>query len=114
MQGALTRYRVMAYVTGTLLIILFFVAVPVKIFAHNGVLSTLVGLPHGVVCYPLYLLATFDLYRRVRWPLSRVALIVLAGVIPFLTFYVERKVVAELQDRASADAAARAADTAEV
>jgi NADH:ubiquinone oxidoreductase subunit H len=35
----------------------------------------------------------------VRWPLSRVALIVLAGVIPFLTFYVERKVVAELRDR---------------
>jgi integral membrane protein len=99
-QGAVTRYRVMAYVTGTLLIILFFVAVPLKIFAHDGTLSNLVGLPHGVVCYPLYLVTTFDLYRRVRWPLSRVALIVLAGVIPFLTFYVERKVVAELRDRA--------------
>ena len=99
MQGAVARYRVMAYVTGTLLIILFFAAVPLKIFAHSGTLSTLVGLPHGVVCYPLYLLTTFDLYRRVRWPLSKVALIVLAGVIPFLTFYVERKVVAELRAR---------------
>ena len=99
MQGAVNRYRIMAYVTGTLLVILFFVAVPVKIFAHNGTLSTLVGLPHGVVCYPLYLLTTFDLYRRVRWPLSRVVLIVLAGVIPFLTFYVERKVVNELRER---------------
>lgn len=99
MQGAVTRYRIMAYVTGTLLVLLFFVAVPLKIFAHNGVLSTLVGLPHGVVCYPLYLLSTFDLYRRVRWPLRRVVLIVLAGVIPFLTFYVERKVVAELRAR---------------
>jgi integral membrane protein len=98
-QGAVNRYRVMAYVTGTLLVLLFFVAVPLKIFAHNGTLSTLVGLPHGVVCYPLYLLTTFDLYRRVRWPLSKVALIVLAGVIPFLTFYVERKVVAELRAR---------------
>ena len=99
MQGAVTRYRVMAYVTGTLLVLLFFVAVPLKLFAHNGVMSTAVGLPHGVVCYPLYLLATFDLYRRVRWPLSKVALIVLAGVIPFLTFYVERRVVAELRER---------------
>jgi integral membrane protein len=101
-QGAVNRYRIMAYVTGTLLVILFFVAVPLKIFAHNGTLSTLVGLPHGVVCYPLYLLATFDLYRRVRWPLSKVVLIVLAGVIPFLTFYVERKVVNELRDRTAA------------
>jgi integral membrane protein len=110
-QGAVTRYRVMAYVTGTLLIVLFFVAVPIKIFAHNGVLSTAVGLPHGVVCYPLYLLTTFDLYRRVRWPLGKVALIVLAGVIPFLTFYVERRVVAELRERA---VAAPSADTAGV
>ncbi|GAA4495390.1 DUF3817 domain-containing protein [Actinoallomurus oryzae] len=99
MQGAVTRYRIMAYVTGTLLIVLCFVAVPLKIFAHNGVLSNAVGVPHGVICYPLYLLATFDLYRRARWPLGRVVLIVLAGVIPFLAFYVERRVVNELRTR---------------
>jgi integral membrane protein len=52
-----------------------------------------------VICYPLYLLATFDLYRRARWPLGRVVLIVLAGVIPFLAFYVERRVVNELRTR---------------
>jgi integral membrane protein len=100
----------MAYVTGTLLIVLCFVAVPLKYFAHNGVLSAAVGVPHGTVCYPLYLLATFDLYRRVRWPLPKVALIVLAGIIPCLTFYVERRVVAELR----ASAAEPAADPAEV
>jgi integral membrane protein len=111
-QGAVTRYRVMAYVTGTLLIILFFVAVPLKLFAHSGTLSTVVGMPHGVFFYPLYLLATFDLYRRARWPLGRVVLIVLAGVIPFLTFWVERKVVAELRGRT--DDAAPSARTAGV
>jgi integral membrane protein len=99
-QGAVTRYRVMAYVTGALLIVLCFVAVPLKIFAHDGTLSTVVGMPHGMLCYPLYLLTTFDLYRRVRWPLGKVALIVLAGIIPFLTFYVERRVVAELREQA--------------
>jgi integral membrane protein len=98
-RGALTRYRVMAYVTGSLLIVLFFVAVPLKFFAHSGTLSTVVGMPHGMVCYPLYLVTTFDLYRRVRWPLSRMVVIVLAGVVPFLAFYVERKVVAELRDK---------------
>jgi integral membrane protein len=89
----------MAYVTGTLLIILCFVAVPLKIFAHNGTLSTVVGMPHGMLFYPLYLLTTFDLYRRVRWPLGKVALIVLGGIVPFLTFWVERRVVAELRAR---------------
>jgi integral membrane protein len=98
-QGAVTRYRVMAYVTGTLLIILFCVAVPLQFFAHSDTLSKVVGMPHGMVCYPLYLLTTFDLYRRVRLPLGRVVLIVLAGIIPFLTFWVERKTVAELRAR---------------
>ena len=111
MQGAVTRYRVMAYVTGVLLIVLCFVAVPLKLFAHNGVLSTVVGIPHGMVCYPLYLLTTFDLYRRVRWPLSKMVVIVLAGIIPFLTFYVERRIVAELREQ---NAPARRADAAGV
>ncbi|MCO5975068.1 MULTISPECIES: DUF3817 domain-containing protein [Actinoallomurus] len=105
----MTRYRVMAYVTGVLLIALCFVAVPLKLFAHNGVLSTAIGIPHGMICYPLYLITAFDLYRRVRWPLGKMVLIVLAGIIPFLTFYVERRVVAELRERtvpaAGADAA---------
>lgn len=99
MQGAVTRYRVMAYVTGTLLVILCCVAVPLQLFAHSGTLSEVVGMPHGMVCYPLYLLTTFDLYRRVRLPLGRVVLIVLAGIIPFLTFWVERRTVAELRAR---------------
>lgn len=99
MQGAVTRYRVMAYVTGVLLIVLFFVAVPLKVFAHNDILSTAVGVPHGVVAYPLYLLAAFDLYRRARWPLPKMVLIVLGGLVPFLAFYVERKIVAELRER---------------
>lgn len=109
MQGAVTRYRVMAYVTGVLLIVLCFVAVPLKLFAHNGVLSTAVGIPHGMICYPLYLLTTFDLYRRVRWPLGKMVLVVLAGIIPFLTFYVERRVVAELRERTAAAPRADAA-----
>ena len=98
MQGAVTRYRVMAYVTGVLLILLFFVAMPLKLFAHNGIVSTAVGVPHGVVAYPLYLLTAFDLYRRARWPLPKMVLVVLAGLVPFLTFFVERKIVAELRE----------------
>lgn len=109
MQGAVTRYRVMAYVTGTLLIILCCVAVPLQLFAHSRTLSEVVGMPHGMVCYPLYLLTTFDLYRRARFPLSRVVLIVLAGIIPFLTFWVERRTVAELRARAEPAAASPAA-----
>ena len=41
------------------------------------------------------MLATFDLGRRAQWPLSRMLLVMLAGTIPFLSFWAERKVSRE-------------------
>jgi integral membrane protein len=40
----------------------------------------------------VYLVLTFDLSRRAKWPLGRMLLVMLAGTIPFLSFWVERKV----------------------
>jgi integral membrane protein len=102
--GAVTRYRVMSYVTGTMLILLCFVAVPLDL-AGQPLLSTVVGMAHGMVVFPLYLVLGFDLYRRARWPLSRMVLLVAAGVIPFLTFTVERRIVRELRAATATDPA---------
>ena len=54
-----------------------------------------VGPLHGFL-YVVYLLGTFDLARRVRWSLPQLVLVALAGTIPFLSFYAERKVTHEL------------------
>jgi integral membrane protein len=40
----------------------------------------------------LYLLAAFDLGRRAAWPLGRMVLVMLAGTVPFVSFYAERVV----------------------
>ena len=101
MHGAVTRYRVMSYVAGTMLILLFFVAVPLKYLAAVPQVSNVLGVVHGVLTFPLYLLVGFDLYRRTSWPLSRMVLMVAAGVVPFLTFTVERKIVRELGESAA-------------
>jgi len=39
-----------------------------------------------------YLLLTFDLSRRARWPFGRMIVVMLAGTIPFFSFWAERKV----------------------
>lgn len=102
MRAAVMRYRVMSYVAGTMLIVLFFVAVPLHYLAHQPLLSDVLGVVHGMVTFPLYLVAGFDVYRRANWPLSRMVLVVAAGVVPFLTFTVERKVARELRETVSA------------
>jgi integral membrane protein len=97
-RAAVMRYRVMSYVAGVMLIVLFFVAVPLHYLAHEPWLSDVLGVVHGMVTFPLYLVVAFALYRRAGWPLNRMVLVVAAGVVPFLTFTVERRIVRELSD----------------
>jgi integral membrane protein len=90
-RGALVRYRIIAYIVGVMLLLLVFVAMPLKYFGDNPAVMNVVGPLHGFL-YVVYLLFSFDLARRVRWPLTRLVLVALAGTIPFLSFYAERKV----------------------
>jgi integral membrane protein len=84
-------YRVMAYVTGTLLIVLCFVGIPLQVFAGNDVVVKVVGAAHGFL-YIVYLVVAFAMTLLVRIrTLSLTTVIVLAaGTIPILTFVVER------------------------
>jgi integral membrane protein len=91
MTAALTRYRVAAYVVGVFLLILAFVAMPLKYLADEPLLVAIVGPLHGFL-YMVYLALAFDLAIRAKWPLTRTVLVLLAGTIPVLSFVAERKV----------------------
>ncbi|HKE63394.1 MAG TPA: DUF3817 domain-containing protein [Micromonosporaceae bacterium] len=89
LRGALLRYRTLAYIVGTGLVILTFVGIPMQIWGHNDVVATYVGIAHGYL-YIVYVLLVFDLARRARWSLRRTAGVVLAGTIPLAGFFTER------------------------
>jgi integral membrane protein len=86
---ALNAYRVMAYITGTGLIILVFVAMPLKYFAGMPKPVAIVGALHGFF-YMAYVVCTLVLAERCRWRPVRALLVALAGTIPFLSFVAER------------------------
>ena len=88
---AVRRYRVMAYVTGVVLMFLCFVGIPLQIFAHNLVVVNYVGTTHGIL-YLIYLGAAYLMTRQVGMKLAspQTVLVLLAGTIPVLTFVVER------------------------
>ena len=89
--AALQRYRVMAYVVGVLLIALIVVAVPLKHLAGIPGPVSVLGTAHGWL-YFLFFLAAVDLALRAKWSAKGTVLTVLAGTIPFLSFYAERRV----------------------
>jgi integral membrane protein len=93
MTAALIRYRVMAYVTGVLLLVLVLVAMPLKYIWDQPTLVAIVGPAHGFL-YMVYLVTAFDLAVRAKWRFVRTVLVLLAGTLPAASFFSERKVTA--------------------
>lgn len=84
-------YRFMAYLTGTMLIILVFAGIPLQVFAHYDAVAKVVGTIHGVL-YIIYLVVAFIMTRLVRMRTASLGTVIVlaAGTIPVLTFVVER------------------------
>ena len=88
---AFIAYRVMAYVTGTGLVILVCIAMPIKYLGHNDTPVAIVGALHGFF-YMAYVVCSLVLAERYRWKPLVALLVMLAGTIPFVSFYAERRV----------------------
>lgn len=104
MHGALIRYRIIAWVVGTGLLLLVLVGMPLKYAAGNETVVAIVGPVHGFL-FMIYLALTFDLARRLHWPFLRMVLVMAAGTIPFLSFWTERKVTRDWARTGNDDAA---------
>jgi integral membrane protein len=94
----------MAYVVGTLLIVLVCVGVPLDHLTATGSspqkvgawITTNLGVLHGFL-YMVFLVAAADLARRARFPLAFAIMILLMGTVPFLSFVAERLATAKVR-----------------
>ncbi|MEH3077751.1 DUF3817 domain-containing protein [Quadrisphaera setariae] len=94
--ASLTRYRVMAIATGVMLLVLCVEMVLKYGFGIAGSVGTFLATAHGWV-YFVYLFTVADLWSKLRWPLGRLVVLLLCGVVPFLSFWAERRVVADVR-----------------
>ena len=88
MRAAVLRYRVMAYITGVVLIVLCFVGIPLQIAGYPAVAND-VGVVHGIL-YIIYLVCAWILSRKLALATKPTVIMLLAGTIPVMTFIVER------------------------
>ncbi|MFT4233097.1 MAG: DUF3817 domain-containing protein [Leucobacter sp.] len=120
-RKAVSFYKAASIITGVMLLLL--VAVMVMKYAFN--VQLFLGTPHGFAYfYPLeaigsdfepqgfdlfkailiahgwfyvvYLISDFLLWSPMRWGFGRFILIALGGVIPFMSFFLEAKIVREV------------------
>ena len=99
-KSVLTRYRVMAYVTGVLLVLLTLGVIAKYVLDMNGAVdfTRVVAIAHGWL-YVLYLVFAFDLGSKAKWPVKKQIWVLMAGTIPTAAFFVERKVSQELEPK---------------
>ncbi|MFD7709836.1 DUF3817 domain-containing protein [Streptomyces sp. NPDC059786] len=106
-KSVLTRYRVMAYVTGVLLVLLTLGVIAKYVLDIGGAadFTRVVGIAHGWL-YVVYLIFAFDLGSKAKWPVGKQLWVLIAGTIPTAAFFVERKVSAELEAKLADDSPA--------
>ena len=105
MIGLVRGYRVLAYVVGVMLAIGALVVLPCQYLLTEGSslqrfgerASTPVFLIHGYV-YLVYFAVTLVLWIRARWTIRFAILVLVAGLIPLLIFWVERWVMRRLAE----------------
>ena len=110
MHGAVLRYRVMAFIVGTALLVLTAIVILQYGFDLRSQMKTpekIVAPIHGYL-YLVYLAAAADLARRARWRIGRIVLVVCSGFVPFLAFIVEHRVYTQMQAEWVAEAAGTA------
>ncbi|WP_125773712.1 DUF3817 domain-containing protein [Antribacter gilvus] len=99
-RAALYRYRFMALLTGVMLLVLV-VEMGIKYglgaFTDvSGIMPFIAWVPfaHGWI-YVAYLVTVADLWSKMRWGFGRLVTMVIAGVVPVMSFILEKKVHSE-------------------
>ncbi|MEU8688604.1 DUF3817 domain-containing protein [Streptomyces sp. NPDC048665] len=97
-KSVLTRYRVMAYTTGVLLVLLCLSMIAKYGLDISGAadVTRVVAIAHGWL-YVVYLVVAFDLGSKAKMPVGRQLWVLLAGTIPTAAFFVERRLTRELE-----------------
>lgn len=86
----LKSFKWIARGEGISLLVLLFIAMPLKYIWNNPSWVEVVGMIHGVL-FVAYVAWAIWVYLELKWSIKRLALVILASIIPFGTFYVESK-----------------------
>lgn len=102
-RARLLAFRVMAYVTGVMLLLL--VASMVLKYGFGQAWLSWSAYAHGWL-YMVYLVTVLLLGTAAGWRPGRMVLVMLAGTIPLMSFVAERRVTRDVLDHQSAGSAA--------
>jgi len=89
-KGILKLFKITSFLEGLSYILLLFVGVPLKYMAGNSLVVKSLGMPHGLLFLAYVVLALF-IRSRMKWDPKTTFIVLIASLLPFGTFYVNKK-----------------------
>ena len=83
-------FKTIATLEGISLLALLFFAMPMKYIFHNPIFVKNIGMAHGIL-FVIYIAFAVLLKIEQKWDFKKFGIICLASIIPFGTFYIEKK-----------------------
>ena len=86
----LTAFRITAILEGVSYLLLFALTMPLKYWADMTEPNKVVGYAHGFL-FIAYVVIAIVFVRERKWGLRRTAILLIASLLPFGTFYADKK-----------------------
>ena len=83
-------FKLIALLEGTSLLLLLGFAMPMKYFFQEPIFVKTIGMAHGILFIAYLILAVMQKIAS-DWSLKTLAIVSIASVLPFGTFYVDKK-----------------------
>jgi integral membrane protein len=89
-MNTINIFRKVAVAEGISYILLIFIAMPLKYWAHIPEAVKYTGWAHGVL-FMLYIVFFIMTWMEVKWNIGKAAMIVFASLLPFAPFWVDKR-----------------------
>ncbi|WAC40149.1 DUF3817 domain-containing protein [Pedobacter sp. SL55] len=93
-MSSLHLFRKVALAEGISYIVLLFIAMPLKYWAGLPLAVKYVGWLHGLL-FVLYIACLVMAWQERKWSFAKVVVLFIASLLPFVPFYVEKKLKEE-------------------
>lgn len=94
MLKVLPFFRIIAVLEGVSYLLLLFIASPLKWFYDDPQYVKLLGMPHGIL-FMIYVVIAVLISSDMKWTTRTLWIVLVASVLPFGTFYIDKKYLNE-------------------
>jgi integral membrane protein len=97
LKSGIGRLRIIAFLEGCSLLLLVFIAMPVKYLFKIPEATQAIGMIHGIL-FVMFVAATLVIAVLHKWNFGRLCMVMASSIFPFGTFYIDRKILRKLPD----------------